>query len=64
MANLDAEKEWQALLDENSNKYFERGKILKEKGIKGTLDGENHYKDIDEWFEKEMAAIKKKYGLS
>ncbi|MDO5138571.1 MAG: hypothetical protein Q4D71_08975 [Oscillospiraceae bacterium] len=27
------------------------------------LDGENHYKDIDDWYKSELKKIKEKYGI-
>ena len=59
-----AEKEWKALLAENANRFDERSKLLREEGVHSHLDGENHFKDIDEWFNSELAKIKKKYNIA
>lgn len=64
MANEEAEKEWKALLDENTRRTDERMKELKAKGIPCHLDGENHFKDIDEWFKNEYKALKEKYHIN
>ena len=61
--NNVAQFEWEELLKESSKRCHERAKELKEKGISSSLDGENHYKDIEEWFENSYKAIQKKYGI-
>lgn len=58
-----AEKEWADLLAEHTRRFEDRMRELKEKGIASHLDGENHYKDIDDWFQEELKALKKKYDI-
>lgn len=60
----DAEREWQALLDENARRFEERTKLLQREGVQTHLDGENHYKDIDEWFQLELSELKRKYDIA
>lgn len=58
-----AEKEWQDLLAENTRRWDQRTELLRKQGVKFGLDGENLYKDIDEWFDAEFKKIKKKYNI-
>ena len=58
-----ANEEWRNLLDENYDRREKRTAELEKKGIRFHLDGENYYKDIDDWFKAEIVRIKKKYNL-
>lgn len=58
-----AEKEWHELLSESTRRTEERMKELKKEGLPIGLDGENHFKDIDDWFKEELKKIKQKYNI-
>lgn len=57
-----ANAEWQELLKENTRRFAERMKELKENNVPNSLDGTNYFQDIEEWFQKETLAIQKKYS--
>lgn len=57
-----ANAEWQELLKENTRRFAERMKELKENNVPNSLDGTNYFQDIEEWFKRETIAIQKKYS--
>lgn len=60
--NENIEREWNKLLEECIKRTDQRIEKLESEGIKLHMDGENHFKDIDEWFKKEAKSIKSKYN--
>lgn len=57
-----ANEEYREILDEYSSKFDERMKELKKRGVQSHLDGKNHFKDIDDEFDRKIKALKEKYG--
>lgn len=59
--SIKAQEEYQEVLKEYTLRFEKRCMELDQKGIPCHLDGEDHFKDIGEWYKRRVKEIREKY---